>query len=413
MEIAICEAPDEGDVAGALDLSLLLARMSLVFELGGWSDSIRWDIMKPELRVTPLGDIHGNFDWFEQVIEPHGVDTARARLDDSVASYGKNLEQPGVEPRIEGRIEPAFVEAWSEQFGAGIDEMRSFIDSIENLGEQENETVLSRTRAQLEALPGTAVALTPEIVRPILDQLVLRQRKDWREVPAGFAARDIHPWRYRRRLSAVRRPLLELSSGPDGEILFAPGMVRDAFVYIMHGFHEGEFPADQLSPKMLSWQAKVSGERGTEFANKVADRLREDGWDARVELKITELFNRSLDRDYGDIDVLAWKQAEGRVLAIECKDVQFRKTYGEMAEQLSDFRGVVRSNGKPDLLLKHLDRMQLINANLDELRRIIGFVPDRPAESHLLFSNPVPMEYSLKDRSAEVIVTHFDNIGQI
>jgi hypothetical protein len=413
MEIAICEAPDEGDVAGALDLSLLLARMSLVFELGGWSDSIRWDIMKPELRVTPLGDIHGNFDWFEKVIEPHAVDTARARLDDSVASYGKNLEQPGVEARIENRIEPAFVEAWNEQFGASIDEVRSFVDSLENLGEQENESVLSKPRAQLEAITGTAVPLTPEIVRPILDQLVLRRRKDWREVPAGFAARDFHPWRYRRRLSAVRRPLLELGSGPDGEILFAPGMVRDAFVYIMHGFHEGEFPADQLSPRMLSWQAKVSGERGTEFANKVADRLRQDGWEARVELKITELFNRSLDRDYGDIDVLAWKQEEGRVLAIECKDLQFKKTYGEMAEQLSDFRGVVRSNGKPDLLLKHLDRMELIRANLGEFRRIIGFVPDRPAESHLLFSNPVPMEHSLKGRSAEVIVTNFENIGQI
>jgi hypothetical protein len=413
IEIAICEAPEEGEVAGALDISLLLAKMTLVFELGGWSDSIRWDVMKPEIRVTPLGDIHANFDWYEQVIEPHAADTARARLDDSVASYGKNLEEPGVEPRVEGRLEPAFVEAWKEQFGASIDEVRSFIDSLENLGEQENECILSRTRSELEAIPGTAVPLTPEIVRPLLDQLVLPRRKDWREVPEGFAARDIHPWRYRRRLSAVRRPLLELGDGPDGVIMFAPGMLRDGFVYTMHGLYEGEFLPDQLSPKMLAWQAKVSGERGTEFANKVADRLREDGWEARVEIKITELFNRSLDRDYGDIDVLAWKSKERRVLAIECKDLQFKKTFGEMAEQLSDFRGVVRRNGKPDLLLKHLDRMKLINTHLEVFERVIGFIPARPVESHLLFSNAVPMEYSLRDRAAEVRVTHFRNIGQI
>ena len=101
------------------------------------------------------------------------------------------------------------------------------------------------------------------------------------------------------------------------------------------------------------------------------------------------------------------------MLAIECKDLQFKKTFGEMAEQLSDFRGVIRGKGKPDLLLKHLDRMKLINADLEIFERIIGFIPARPAESHLLFSNPVPMQYSLKDRSDEVIVTHFDNIGQI
>jgi len=55
----------------------------------------------------------------------------------------------------------------------------------------------------------------------------------------------------------------------------------------------------------------------------------------------------------------------------------------------------------------------ILNANLDVFKRVIGFTPNRRAESHLLFSNPVPMEYSLKDRSDEVIVTHFDNISQI
>jgi hypothetical protein len=251
IEIAICEAPEEGEIPGALDISLLLAKMTLVFELGGWSDSIRWDVMKPEIRVTPLGDIHANFDWYEQVIQPHAADTARVRLNDSVSNYGRNLEEPGVEPRVEGRLDPAFVDAWKEQFGASIDEVRSFIDSLENLGEHENEFVLSLNRAELEAIPGTAVPLAPEIVRPILDQLVLNHRKEWREVPEGFAARDIHPWRYRRRLSAVRRPLLELSQGPDGEIMFAPGMLRDGFAYTLHGFLEGEFLSDQLSPKML------------------------------------------------------------------------------------------------------------------------------------------------------------------
>ena len=57
--------------------------------------------------------------------------------------------------------------------------------------------------------------------------------------------------------------------------------------------------------------------------------------------------------------------------------------------------------------------MKLINAHLAVFERVIGFIPARPVESHLLFSNAVPMEYSLRDRAAEVRVTHFRNIGQI
>jgi hypothetical protein len=49
-----------------------------------------------------------------------------------------------------------------------------------------------------------------------------------------------------------------------------------------------------------------------------------------------------------------------RVLLIECKDVQYRKTLGEVAEQLADFRSEMRSDGKPDLLKKHLNRVEVL-----------------------------------------------------
>src|SRR5205807_8931733 len=72
--------------------------------------------------------------------------------------------------------------------------------------------------------------------------------------------------------------------------------------------------------------------------------------------------------DYGDVDVLAGRADTDRVLLIECKDVQHRKNEGEIAEQLSDFRGEVKPDGKPDLLLKHLKRVALIQRS--EERRV-------------------------------------------
>ncbi len=72
---------------------------------------------------------------------------------------------------------------------------------------------------------------------------------------------------------------------------------------------------------------------------------------------------------FGDIDVLAWREGSPRVLAIECKDVEFRKTFGEVAEQLADFRGELKPNGKPDVLRRHLDRIDLLAANADAVAR--------------------------------------------
>lgn len=55
-EFALCECRTDGGLTpGELDLELLMARAALLFNVGGWSDAIRWDLMKPELRVTPMG----------------------------------------------------------------------------------------------------------------------------------------------------------------------------------------------------------------------------------------------------------------------------------------------------------------------------------------------------------------------
>lgn len=54
------------------------------------------------------------------------------------------------------------------------------------------------------------------------------------------------------------------------------------------------------------------------------------GWQVAPEIKLTKILRMPLDRDYGDVDVLAWSPTKGRVLIIECKDLQFKKTYGKL-----------------------------------------------------------------------------------
>jgi hypothetical protein len=178
-------------------------------------------------------------------------------------------------------------------------------------------------------------------------------------------------------------------------------------------FHRGDFADHQLSPKMRAWKAREADARGAAFAAKVAEALREAGWQTRTELKLTKLLGRGFDRDYGDVDVLAWRPENGRVRVIECKDVQYRKTYGEIAEQLSDFRGEVRANGRPDYLRKHLDRVELVRGNLDSVSRLTGVAPLTDVESHLVFRNPVPMEFALRRMAEKVTVSRFDQIASI
>ncbi len=145
----------------------------------------------------------------------------------------------------------------------------------------------------------------------------------------------------------------------------------------------------------------------------VADRLKELGWQAESEIAITKLLAQGFERDYGDVDVLAWIPMTGRVLIIECKDVQYRKTYGEISEQLSDFRGELREDGKPDYLLRHLNRVDIVSSHLSLVAKYVKMKDALKVESYLVFRNPVPMQFALKKMSEQVSVSTFDQLGEI
>lgn len=95
IEAAVCESPSIGGAApGDLDLTRLMALASTLFAVGGWSDSIHWDVMTPRLIIRPLGDVHVHADFFDVVVDPFAKAASVQRFQDAASSYGSNLEEP-------------------------------------------------------------------------------------------------------------------------------------------------------------------------------------------------------------------------------------------------------------------------------------------------------------------------------
>lgn len=414
VEMAATVSPiDSGEIAGELEISQLMAKAAALFLHGGYSDAIRWDVMEPELRITPLGDVHANFDFVDAIVEPHSQDTSRVRIEDNVMSYPNYLQEPAAEASVAHQFDNDFLEAWQEQFGADFDQTRVLVDYLEDMGIRAGKAVLRINRSDISGVKVEKNRLSDDVADALLEKLILPFRESYETLPDSYNERDLRPWLFRRELSFLRRPIVQIDGGADPEILYAPGMIREALVYSLRNFHEGNFPEHQLSPKMRTWKHRVEGKRGAKFEKKVAEAFVDADWKAECGVKITKILGRPTDRDYGDVDVLAWDLVSGRVLAIECKDVQFRKTLGEMAEQLASFRGGLNNRGKPDYLAKHLSRMTVLRDHLSDVARYTGSESLNDVESHLMFRHPVPMEHALKNMSEKVTVSHFAKVGDL
>ncbi len=418
IEAAICECPLAGGrKPGELDLSRLLSRAQLVFSFGGDSDAVHWGAMEPWIRVTPLGDIHMKRSFENDIYQQFARAGGVVQVEHAVDAYSRLYAPRAVPDSVDGVIDDRFLRAWEAEFRVSIDGMRNFIDEIERIGVERKDPIVNMARSSLAALFAEAACIPAGAAAEALATFTLEPRPRWRVPPTGFHNRDWEPWRFRRRLAVLRRPFLQIEDAANPEVLFAPGLVREAFWVTIRSYYDADMYQSEIrSSEMESWVGHISNKNGSEFARAVEARLNELGWKTKLEIEMTDVLARRHDprfgdlRRLGDVDVLAWRDGSPRVLAVECKDVQFRKTPGEVAEQLSDFRGELRPNGKPDLLRRHLDRLEVLTANSDDVAKRLRLQKPIQLEGHLVFRNPVPMKFAWDHMASRVRLTIFDGL---
>lgn len=406
LEMSICESPLEGGThAGDLELSKLMAQASLIFHFGGLSDLVRWDMMEPLFIIRPLGDVHANHDVLDEIIVPFGAASSEHRYMASVKDYAKRLESPKFIAETDKELFGDFLNAWQDEFGLDFEAYRRFIDAIEAHAIEQRKAIVQLTLGELCALADSI-----EVGMKIVESMKLIPRTTWRTLPEPYVDKDIATWKFRRRLSSLRRPLLQINTLDEPLFLIAPGTVREGFVSMVTNYYDGSYSDAHLGKAMRQYAGNIRRKTGTEFNALVSKRMSDLGWQVLPEIKLTKILQTSLDRDYGDIDVLAWNITNGRLLVIECKDLQFRKTYGEIAEQLNDFRGQTYSNGKGDLLKKHLDRVDVLKSQIDQVKKFLKMDAKCSIESHLIFRNPVPMQYVQGPIRSQVKCNIYDNL---
>lgn len=391
IEVGLSECPfGTGGVAANIDLSRLMAKASTIFYLGGYSDAIRYGGMKPELRISPAGQVMIDPTFFEVIVEPAGRSLADKMIDQHRERYTELLQEPDLETRPLGdMVAGEFLEAWQDEVGVSLGDCRGAVEALENRLIDAGVGWEMMTRPALIAFLDNHIG-DPEGYVAALESV---PRKAWKHVPHPFLDQDRQPWRFRRRLAVYRRPLLRLSSSNDAPVLVVPGILRAALLAMMHNYCGAEMDQELLtSRKMRLWWNLVHDREAKDFEQLVCTSLQEMGWSAVSRKKFSEILGKGLSEDPGDIDVLAWR-SDGRIIVLECKNLQFAKTPSEIAKQLSKYQGTDDEKGRPDMLAKHLNRVALARNHVTRFQKYTG-IGLGCIEGALVFSNSVPMIFA-------------------
>ena len=397
-EMALCTSPyGVGSACTKTDLDFLIAEVSTLLECANQRDGLYHGLMTGQLVMYP----NGSFGFEASVAEAAGLllkEHWARELDDAAVHDGTRIDN-----LVEGEVAGSgFETAFNAEFGLSMEQYGNFVVRVTLEALKGKNAHLWLRRSELLQRLREVGVVKPERA---FEAFVLAPRERWDEKnPLNPKARDWWPWRYNRRLSIMRRPLVQLSVDDNPVVLVMPSILAGTLDYLQQAAF-GRLPEEMFdSPEMLSCIGRAADRIGHEFNRKVAGRFQQLKWTTLAELSLAQLGGSAA---LGDIDVLAWRPDTGLVFAVECKSLRFDRTLGEIGERLAEYStGTV--DGQRTRLQRHLDRISYLKDNRGRLSALTKIPVERlKLRSALVTEKPAPMQFSAKVREALDVVADY------
>jgi hypothetical protein len=367
VEMAVCTCPPVGGrPCSTADLDALLADIQTLNSAAYNSDAVKNGLVKAEITIWPNGEYSVPEEFFREVLQPYQDGYFADAFQTSADRYQQLYETPrrDVDP---APAQARFAEAFQAEYGFALEQLGETQQVLEDLARQQQTCVTRTSIRDLLLLVTRDAGMSEPQADSFLSRFLLLPRPKWDKTPKGFEARDWYPWLFRRRLSLLARPLVRLTDDNDAPVLYTAGLLSDGLRYVVTGAYQGRFDSQYFrSAEFQSWVGWANHTAGERFNERVAERFRELGLQARPSVNMTEFGVPTELGDLGDVDVLAWDYDLPVVFTAECKNLKFAMTVREVADQLKRFKGEEK-----DLLARHLARYEWLRANKAAVARVI------------------------------------------
>jgi hypothetical protein len=348
-------------------------------------------ISPPEVHVFPNGELDVNDHFYKSVMAPYVQALFAKQFRSSAQNYEKwfsdhKESSDSDADEILDRLEQPF----HQEFGVTISQFVMIPQYFGRFALENQKLVLEFDEPGIRSFLKEVCNLDEKSADLYLARFSLPPRRAWDQDLQGFEKNDVWPWKLRRRLSLLMRPLVLMSAKPEKRWLVYPPLLAMNRLYVLNGVSEAAFPRHHFqSEAMLTFLDGQVNRQGHEFEHEVANHLEQLGFHTRRNIFMTALGASASSGVSGDVDVLAWKHNSSNVLVIECKHLRMAASVRDVVDRLDEFRGE-----RDDKLGKHLRRLNWLKSNPAAVSALSGIPVTAIQFRGLLVTNDlVPMKF--------------------
>ncbi|MBR5874732.1 MAG: hypothetical protein IKY90_08380 [Oscillospiraceae bacterium] len=356
MEYVSAQPPKGNVLLGELEYENILTICSAIIHWAQIGDLFNYNIIDSEMNILKSGRVGIN-------------NTQPIELTESTYSAAiKRLTQysnPHISKYHFGNDNIDFDDlnsAFIAEYGYSYGDFSKVVTSLLVIGEDIKSEICRINITKLLETIFEKTGIERSKISKIINDLSLKERPEYLPAPKGYKNTDIWPWRFNRRLSFTRRPLIMV----DEDIVWGNRQLFHCLMFTYDLIKDGKLKAESAALKQVI--SKLSNSRGNLFNSAVAEKL--NTIKGLIVTEKVKKINGKMIADanrntLGDIDVLIIDTRRRKIIVGEVKDFSFSKSPYEMHQQ---YLNVFCDNGnKLCYISKHKRRVDWIKSHLNDV----------------------------------------------
>lgn len=347
--------------SNSASLDYMLALMEQIISWGGLGDQIKHQLFDVQISILKSERIGTSKSLGADFYDPFRMDKAKEAVTDAITDYEEKLNEP-LSPSKSDPISESLNRAFRDEYGVGfwglIDVMQAM--AIGALIEHHGVAKMTFQRT-VEWLEGKKLGIPRTDIIAALKSFMSLERKSIAALSSGTELSDVFPWRFNRRLSLMRRPIVSIGGGDNPTLYWGARQVWVALLYLLHLYYTSKLRTrpNGLLSKLIGSQAN---RKGNEFRIEVASTIRSLDSDLIVdeEVGISPHGKLKAAKDLGDVDILVLDKSKKEILLVETKNIEYGKNVKEIVEEIETIFG---SGSKKGWIGKHEARVTWVTAN--------------------------------------------------
>jgi hypothetical protein len=398
IELVVAFDPVDGEKFPNFDeVDELMAAMNEWVTWGMLSDGIHLGLYNPGMTLLASGKIEVDYEEINSAF----FTFTKSRTQNEDFQFDENYDDLYEFASVDSETEKSknvleVEEAFIQDFGLSLLRIHDLVCDLVNLVRRANKSIICIEESDLIGeLKKTKHAWTEEQIISVLKLLTLESGWDVGHPPSGYEDKETFPWRYRRALSFVRKPIAKLVQN---NVTLYYWSYRNLFASIdntVNMLYEGTLWIHGAN-NVNALVKKMRDRKGKIFRNQVVEWLQRNSSLEVIAYEVSMESGGKIEtpEDLGDIDILAIDHKSKIIYFIECKNSVDSRAPFEMKTEIDKYLGKKKGEG---WIQKHLKRYEWLKANKSVLKLFGSKITEYELKAPVVTSEEIPLPYMRKD----------------